>query len=279
MKTEDKKLNREALVISEEYSGQVAYPTIGLSMLAGLSYLGVLFSFAMGYLSPIITTLFLSFLTFTAYTPMHEAVHGNIGGNRKLNWLDKVIGYLMAPIVAIPFTSHQKEHFAHHKHTNGEGDPDVHIKNLFDSPKDFLKATIAVIKTQNAYVWNTFTKAEIGVSLGWRLLFIYFTGLISIPVLLFGWFGGAFLTIFLLSYLPHQPYENTKRWENTNIKLFPIQWVENLIFQHNLHAVHHLFPRIPFYNYRKVFEKIEPSMRIKKTPIVRIFDHKPLKSI
>ena len=199
--------------------------------------------------------------------------------NRKLNWLDKVIGYLMAPIVAIPFTSHQKEHFAHHKHTNGEGDPDVHIKNLFDSPKDFLKATIAVIKTQNAYVWNTFTKAEIGVSLGWRLLFIYFTGLISIPVLLFGWFGGAFLTIFLLSYLPHQPYENTKRWENTNIKLFPIQWVENLIFQHNLHAVHHLFPRIPFYNYRKVFEKIEPSMRIKKTPIVRIFDHKPLKNI
>ena len=67
---------------------------------------------------------------------MHEAVHGNIGGNRKLKWLDKVIIYLMAPIVVIPFTSHQKEHFAHHKHTNGEGDPDVHIKNLF-VPKRF----------------------------------------------------------------------------------------------------------------------------------------------
>ena len=174
-------MERDIIKIVKEYSGQIAYPTIGLSIIAGLSYISVLLGFAMGYLSPIISILLLGFLTFTSYTPMHEAVHGNIGGNKKLNWLDKVIGYLMAPIIAIPFTSHQKEHFAHHKHTNGKDDPDVHIKNLFSSPKDFLKATITVIKTQNAYVWNTFTQTEIAISLGWRLLFIYFTGLISIP--------------------------------------------------------------------------------------------------
>jgi len=257
-------LNKEI----KELTGQIAYPTIGLSMFAGLSYLATLLGFATGYISPALTVLMLAFLTFTAYTPMHEAVHGNIGGNRQLNWLDKVIGYLMAPIIAIPFTSHQKEHFAHHRDTNGKDDPDVHIKNLFGSPKDFVKATITVIKTQNAYVWNTFTKAEIGVSLGWRILFIYFTGWISIPVLLLGWFGGAFLTIFLLSYIPHQPYKNTARWQNTNIRLLPIQWLENLMYKHNLHAVHHLYPRVPFYNYRKAFEKLEPSMRENGTPFV-----------
>ena len=161
----------------------------------------------------------------------------------------------------------------------GDDDPDVHIKNLFRSTKDFYKSTIQVIKTQNTFVMNNYTKAEILLSIGWRISFIIYAGLISMPVILLGWFSGAFLTIYLLSYLPHKPYKNSERWKDTNIQLFPVQWFENFIFKQNLHAIHHLFPRVPFYNYRKVFEKIEPSMRIKKTPIVRIFDHKPIKNI
>ena len=269
----DKKLNREALVISKEHSGHVAIPTIILAVAAVFLYLTVLFSFANNFLSPLLTVPLLAVLTFMSYTPMHEAVHGNISGkNGKLKWLDKAVGYLMAPIIAIPYTSHQKEHFTHHKNTNKDDDPDVHIQNWFNSPKHFFMGSIRIIKTQNTFVMNNYTKVEIFISLGWRLLFVFFTGLMSIPVLFLGWFSGAFLTLYLLSYLPHKPYKETARYKNTNIRLFPIQWVENFIFQHNLHAVHHLFPRIPFYNYRKVFEKIEPSMRIKKTPIVRIFD-------
>ena len=280
MENLDKKLNKDALAISKQYSGKVAFTTIILSLLVILIYPTVLFLFANKVLTPLITILFLMGLTFASYIPMHEAVHGNIGGNNsKLKWLDKLIGYMMAPIIAIPFTSHQKEHFTHHKNTNKDDDPDVHIKNLFRSTKDFYKSTIQVIKTQNTFVMNNYTKAEILLSIGWRISFIIYAGLISVPVILLGWFSGAFLTIYLLSYLPHKPYKNSERWKDTNIQLFPVQWFENFIFKQNLHAIHHLFPRVPFYNYRKVFEKIEPSMRIKKTPIVRIFDHKPIKNI
>lgn len=272
-----KKIDMEALVISIVHSGKVAIPTVILSFVVVLTYCMVLFFFAIKLLSPLLTILILAGITFASYVSMHEAVHGNIGGkNHKFRWLDKSIGHLMAPIIAIPFTSHKEEHLAHHKYTNTGADPDVHIKNLFKSPKDFYKTTIRVIKTQNTFFVNNLTRAEIGVSIGWRLLFIYFTGLMSIPVLFFGWFLGAFLTIYLLTYLPHKPYEHSERWKNTNIQLFPIQWLENIIFQQNLHAIHHLFPRVPFYNYRKVFEKIEPSMRMRKTPIVRILDHNPL---
>jgi beta-carotene hydroxylase len=275
-----KKLDKDALAISKQYSGKVAFTTIILSLLVILIYPTVLFLFANKVLTPLITILFLMGLTFASYIPMHEAVHGNIGGNNsKLKWLDKLIGYMMAPIIAIPFTSHQKEHFTHHKNTNKDDDPDVHIKNLFRSIKDFYKSTIQVIKTQNTFVMNNYTKAEILLSIGWRISFMIYAGLISVPVILLGWFSGAFLTIYLLSYLPHKPYKNSERWKDTNIQLFPVQWFENFIFKQNLHAIHHLFPRVPFYNYRKVFEKIEPSMRIKKTPIVRIFDHKPIKNI
>lgn len=274
------KLDKDALAISKQYSGKVAFTTIILSLLVILIYPTVLFLFANKVLTPLITIFFLMGLTFASYIPMHEAVHGNIGGNNsKLKWLDKLIGYMMAPIIAIPFTSHQKEHFTHHKNTNKDDDPDVHIKNLFRSTKDFYKSTIQVIKTQNTFVMNNYTKAEILLSIGWRISFIAYAGLISMPVILLGWFSGAFLTIYLLSYLPHKPYKNSERWKDTNIQLFPVQWFENFIFKQNLHAIHHLFPRVPFYNYRKVFEKIEPSMRIKKTPIVRIFDHKPIKNI
>ena len=273
----NKTLEREAAKISKEHSGMIGFPTIGLALLISCLYMFVLFVFASGYLSPLISTLLLGFLTFASYTPMHEAVHGNISGkNGKLKWLDKAVGYLMAPIIAIPYTSHQKEHFTHHVHTNKDKDPDVHIKNWFNSPKHFFMGSIRIIKTQNTFVMNNYTKVEIFISLGWRLLFVFFTGLMSIPVLFLGWFSGAFLTLYLLSYLPHKPYKETARYKNTNIRLFPIQWMENLMFQHNLHAIHHLFPRIPFYNYSKVFQKIKPIMRAKETPIISILNQRPV---
>jgi beta-carotene hydroxylase len=237
----------------------------------------VLFVFASGYLSPLISTLLLGFLTFASYTPMHEAVHGNVGGsNPKYKWLESAVGLLMSPLISIPFNSHKKEHLAHHAHTNSDEDPDVHIQYMFRSFKDFYRATLRVIKTHNTFVVNNLTRTEIAVSIGWRLLFVLGTGIISIPVLLFGWFSGAFLTIYLLSYLPHKPYKDTARWKNTNIQLFSIRWFEELMFQQNLHAVHHLFPRVPFYNYRTVFEKLEPSMRKKETPIIGMFNRRSI---
>ena len=114
-----KKLDKNALAISKQYSGKIAITTIILALLVVLIYPTVLFLFANKFLPPLMTIFFLMGLTFASYIPMHEAVHGNIGGNNsKLKWLDKLIGYMMAPIIAIPFTSHQKEHFTHHKNTN-----------------------------------------------------------------------------------------------------------------------------------------------------------------
>ena len=264
-----KYLEREALRISKQYSGEVAMPTICLTISIIFLFLTILFLFANEYLSPVFTTLLLTFLTFASYIPIHEAVHGNIGGNnKKFKWLDNLVGYFMAPFFGAPFTSHYKEHLMHHSQTNTNKDPDSHIKDLFKSPKHFFKAVPTAIITQYTFAINSYTAVEIIFIIGWRLLFILYTGLISILVLFFSWFFGTFLLLYLLSYLPHKPYTDSARWKNTNIRLFPIQWLENLIFQQNLHAIHHLFPRIPFYNYRKVFQKIEPTLREKDTPII-----------
>ena len=270
-------LEREAAQISKRHSGMIAFPTIGLALLIFCLYIFVLFMFASGYLGPLISTLLLGILTFASYTPLHEAVHGNVGGsNTKYKWLDYVVGLLMSPLISIPFNSHKKEHLAHHAHTNSDEDPDVHLQNMFESVKDCYRETLRAIKTQNTFVMDNFTRTEIAVTIGWRLLFVLSTGVGSVPVLFFGWFSGAFLTTFLFSYLPHQPFKDAARWKNTNIQLFSVRWFENLMFQQNLHAVHHLFPRVPFYNYRKVFDKLEPTMRKKETPIIDMINRKPI---
>lgn len=270
-------LEREAAQISKRHSGMIAFPTIGLALLIFCLYIFVLFMFASGYLGPLISTLLLGILTFASYTPLHEAVHGNVGGIKtKYKWLDYVVGLLMSPLISIPFNSHKKEHLAHHAHTNSDEDPDVHLQNMFESVKDCYRETLRAIKTQNTFVMDNFTRTEIAVTIGWRLLFVLSTGLGSVPVLFFGWFSGAFLTTFLFSYLPHQPFKDAARWKNTNIQLFSVRWFENLMFKQNLHAVHHLFPRVPFYNYRKVFDKLEPSMRKKETPIIDIINRRPI---
>lgn len=270
-------LEREAAQISKRHSGMIAFPTIGLALLIFCLYIFVLFMFASGYLGPLISTLLLGILTFASYTPLHEAVHGNVGGIKtKYKWLDYVVGLLMSPLISIPFNSHKKEHLAHHAHTNSDEDPDVHLQNMFESVKDCYRETLRAIKTQNTFVMDNFTRTEIAVTIGWRLLFVLSTGVGSVPVLFFGWFSGAFLTTFLFSYLPHQPFKDAARWKNTNIQLFSVRWFENLMFQQNLHAVHHLFPRVPFYNYRKVFDKLEPTMRKKETPIIDIINRRPI---
>lgn len=270
-------LEREAAQISKRHSGMIAFPTICLALLIFCSYIFVLFMFASGYLGPLISTLLLGILTFASYTPLHEAVHGNVGGIKtKYKWLDYVVGLLMSPLISIPFNSHKKEHLAHHAHTNSDEDPDVHLQNMFESVKDCYRETLRAIKTQNTFVMDNFTRTEIAVTIGWRLLFVLSTGVGSVPVLFFGWFSGAFLTTFLFSYLPHQPFKDAARWKNTNIQLFSVRWFENLMFKQNLHAVHHLFPRVPFYNYRKVFDKLEPSMRKKETPIIDIINRRPI---
>jgi beta-carotene hydroxylase len=38
------------------------------------------------------------------------------------------------------------------------------------------------------------------------------------------------------------------------------------LFQ-NYHSIHHLFPKVAFYQYRNLFEDIEPIMRAKGAPM------------
>jgi hypothetical protein len=87
IKFSKKHQNKEAASISKQYSGGVALPTIVMATFVVSLFSSVLFLYANDFISPLFSTLLIAILTFVSYTPMHEAVHGNISGNNgKLKW-------------------------------------------------------------------------------------------------------------------------------------------------------------------------------------------------
>jgi beta-carotene hydroxylase len=69
---------------------------------------------------------------------------------------------------------------------------------------------------------------------------------------------------FLFDWLVHNPHEQpvTERYRATNAFLFrrahrTLTW---LYLWQNFHLIHHLFPRVPFYRYETVFDRIRPLL-------------------
>jgi len=280
-------LNKQAIAAARQHMGHVAWPTVALTAFVVVLFVANLVLFAQGLIPAWLALSIMAVLTYLSYTPLHEAAHRNINGsNEGLAWLNNLCGYLVAPMIAVPYASHRLEHFTHHRYTNQpDKDPDFVISGLH---KGGLNAVVAILKflwIQNAFfVLNNWRSAtlkerfiycfEVAFSIGWRVAVIL---LVAQPwvalVVLGGYFLGAFFTAYWFAYRPHLPYTEPKRYKNTNSLIMPA-WMkpfEWLWLGQNLHSIHHLFPRVPFYRYHALHREIEPILRAHGTPIVGIF--------
>jgi beta-carotene hydroxylase len=293
MQEELKDLNKQALGAAINHMGKVAWPTIILTLLVCSLFVLCIAAFANGLISVWLATPLVSVLTYMSYTPLHEAVHGNIHGNKaNLRWVNDWCGYLVAPLIGVPFASHKHEHFTHHRFTNIEGkDPDFLISGMRHGLLSVLLTTVKFFYTQNGFFaknnWHSAQLkeriiycAELCVSLGWRVLTIVLIDQPGIAtVVLVGYFFGGFFTAYWFAYRPHFPYDNTQRYQNTSSLIMPI-WMRPLEWfwlGQNLHSIHHLFPRVPFYRYHALHRQIEPILRAHGTPILGIWSRAPVK--
>ena len=285
-------LNKQAIAKAQQYMGDTAWITVALTLFVVTAYVAHIAAFASGLVPMWLAVLIMAVLTYTAYTPLHEAAHGNINGrNDQFSWLNKLCGYAVAPLISIPYASHRLEHFTHHRYTNQpDKDPDFVIKGLGDG---FLKGTLTVLKflwIQNAFFvinnWQSSTLKErviycmeLSFSIGWRVAFIALCDIEgTVLVVVGGYFLGGFFTGYWFAYRPHLPYQNEKRYQNTNSLIMPF-WmkpIEWFWLGQNLHSIHHLFPRVPFYRYHKLHQEIEPILRAHGTPIVDVFSRQPI---
>ncbi|MEH6588328.1 MAG: fatty acid desaturase [Halioglobus sp.] len=277
----------QALTSAKQYMGAVAWPTVVFALAVFLSYGVTLVLALLGNLSLWVATPLLAVLTYLSYTVLHESAHGSISGSKQsLRWLNETLGYVAGWILMIPLTAHRHEHLAHHRNTNDEHeDPDYHVGDICNSPVSALLAAAQIFKGQfSYYLQHRWDKAptrqnlnfclEVAVVVLPRIAILaagyWFEGLLLLGV---AWLVGLSITLYLFAYLVHRPHENVGRYVDTSTVLAPgrlqplLNWL--WVFQ-NYHSIHHLFPRVPFYQYQKLFRAIEDVMIAKGAPIYRL---------
>lgn len=266
------------------YMGSFAWPTVLLGLVVTTAYIATPVLVVTGALPLIPATLLMAVLTYAAYTVLHDAAHGSISGSHtNLRWLNESMGYIAAWILMIPLTAHRHEHLAHHRHTNdGEEDPDFVLADMVRSPFHAARAVLNILLGQFRFYLNTrWSKAaraqnlclclEVIAAIVPRVAFcaagfwIEGVALFAVAAVI-----GILALMFLFAYIVHTPHASVGRYVDTSTIVIPgpLGRALTLIwgFQ-NYHSIHHLFPRIPFYHYNKLFQEIEPVMAARGAPI------------
>jgi beta-carotene hydroxylase len=282
-------LDKQAIERARKYMGRVAWPSVILGLLFAATYVSTIALALAGLLSLWLAVPLVAVVTYLSYTILHESVHGSVGGNdRSLRWLNKAMGYLAAWITMIPFTAHRYEHMAHHRHANdAERDPDFHMGGMRDSLSAPVRVALQAWISQFVYYgkhrWadaparqNLVLCLEVTAALLPRLAIVlagYWAEGLALFVL--AWIIGAMILVYLFAYVVHRPHDQVGRYVDTATVLPPdspalravLNWL--WMFQ-NYHSIHHLFPRVPFYQYAALYDEIEDVMAAKHAPVYSI---------
>lgn len=246
----------------------VAWPTLLLFCLVIVFTSAILGGAVVGKLAEIAAVLLLTLCAYAMFSVMHEAVHGSIFQSR---WANSVIGTVasvwMGPTSS--FSAYRSLHLEHHRYTNDPRlDPDSYNAT---GPHWWLPISWL---TTDIYYYYFYLSTSSDRPYG-ELFCVVAENMIFLSVIIylcvqghtheafFYWFIPARMALFFLSYgfnyLPHWPHDT--RAEESPIRATRIvgngsDWVAILLMGHDLHLVHHLFPGIPFYMYRKVLRRL-----------------------
>ena len=259
------------------HAGFIAWPTLVffVAVLAAWIVVGVLaWRGVLGWAPTFVLQAVLAYLSFT---PMHEASHGNIAGrDARLKSLEKAVGWLSGLPLLAPFSAFRKLHLEHHGHTNDtEKDPDfwvagttrwaILVRCLTILPHYYWRILRGVLRSPAARDAATLVMLAVYVLVALALTAAGFGAWV-----LAAWVGPALVATgflaFVFDWLPHQPHQERSRYRNSRIMLFPGLGV--LLTNQNLHLVHHLYPRIPFYRYGTFFREARQTLAAKGAPIV-----------
>ncbi|MEP6390670.1 MAG: fatty acid desaturase [Halioglobus sp.] len=283
----EQEMDVEALKEAQQYMGSFAWPTMILGLAASTLYFAMPFLVYSGLVPFLLAAPLMVVLTYASYTALHEAAHVSISGShQRWRWINEWVGYLSGLVMGIPLTAHRFEHLTHHRHTNdAELDPDFALSGLTQSPASAVRsAGRAIFENYRHYMNKQWAQGrekqnrtfclEIAASIAIRVAVVLLTDPgVTIALFLIAGIGGTILLGFLFAYLVHYPYEDVGRYVDTATIVAGgrmntvITWL--WLFQ-NYHSIHHLFPRVPFYQYRKVFESIEPIMLARGAPVYRL---------
>lgn len=212
----------------------------------------------------IVGVFFRSFLHTGLFITTHEAIHGVISQNKKVN---NGIGYLTSFLYALlPYQVLAENHRLHHRYPATEKDPDFYI-----------------LDSNNFLLWyGNFMKEYQQGRQTWILLIgmgIIFGGFISLHISLVNIFLFWVIPILISSlqlftfgiFLPHRQQDklndlpnhlslnNCHRTKSINYSLF---WSFITCYHFGYHWEHHQYPNLPWYKLPLVRKKHQNHSRI-----------------
>jgi beta-carotene hydroxylase len=273
-------VERQALTAIRQLEVRFAYPTLILALVLLVSYVAVIASTLGDILPPWIALIINSFVAYAAYTPLHEASHGNVAHGR-LAWLNTVVGIIGASMLLHNFTMHRTTHLAHHANLNDpEKDADHWVAGhswwsitlrcmtlvgshyvmgfRLNGPKVIARAMVENLLPVIALL-------VAGTQYGWNIMLFA----MLIPALL-----GATLLGFFFDYAVHAPYEAKGRFSATRMFLFPkrLRRIGSALWMaQNYHLIHHLYPWLPFYRYARAYSATRPLIDARQALVIHLF--------
>ena len=209
-------------------------------------------------------------------TVIHDACHK---AAHPVPWINQAMGHGSAILLGFSFPVFTRVHLQHHIHVNDpKNDPD-HIVSTYGpiwliAPRFFYHEIFFFQRK----LWRKYELLQWGIE---RSIFItiILAGLkFDFMNLIYNlWFGpalmvGVTLGIFF-DYLPHRPFRSRNKWINSRV--YPGKFLNILIMGQNYHLIHHLWPSIPWFEYKIAYEKTKPLLEMKGSPQrVGIFETK-----
>lgn len=225
-------------------------------------------------------------LLYLLFTVAHEAGHGNIAHEvAAMKPVERMMGWIAAaPFLVMPFGLFAKIHDFHHAFTNDpQRDPDYWV-----SGQSFRQACVRAFGLAFKYIQLTagaFSRHPVMVSTHKSTL-VYFAITLSfvVGVIAAGhvetliWIGvvplflGSFVLAMLFDWIPHTPARQQGRFQNTRVYLFP--GLNVLTLGQSYHLIHHLYPRVSWYHYKRVFHAMRAELESKNSPIEVLYSAK-----
>ena len=224
------------------------------------------------------------FCTYDIYTPLHDAVHGAVTGmSLERRWINEWTGYIAAHFLGISFTAHRRSHLKHHRSTNHpveDPDMDLSAANAYQLVLAWLKGVPK--EWLFALSFEHFTDAEkasvrreYGAIILTRLLLLVLCADLgtTLATLLCGQLIGNAVLVTLFAWSVHHPHTEQERMKTTTVyqARSGLDTAMTLIWGYqNYHAIHHLYPKVPFFRYRALYRALEPYLLESGVPVKRI---------
>lgn len=261
----------------------IALGTILLALSIGLGYYLIITHALQGNVSYFWASLICTYLAYASFTVVHDAGHGSIiKSGSQIKPFESILGWVFSlPLVILPYRFFQKIHDRHHAFTNDpDRDPDHYkfsnsplllILNCLYIPIQYQVLTFTKLKhvkvLQKTYLSTliyfgiTFSSITLLTYAGFGAEVLYF---IVIPNIL-----GTICLTLLFDYLPHHPHKSRDRYHDSRI--YPGRLLNVLLLGQNYHLIHHMFPRIPWYKYAQVYQRVLPELEANNAPIEDVF--------